>query len=74
MTKAAELGLVAAHFCLGCLYYNGDNVEKDTKKAVYHFEQVEIGGHPQAKGILHFMKRSNADATEQRNISSLLPI
>ena len=41
-TKAAELGNVAAHFCLGCLYYNG----------VYHFEQAAIGGHPQARGIL----------------------
>jgi len=53
-TKAAELGNVAAHFCLGCLYYNGDGVEKDTIKAVYHFEQAAIGGHPQARGILGF--------------------
>ncbi len=49
LTKAAELGDVAAHGCLGGLYYNGDGVEKDTKKAVYHFEQAAIGGHPYAR-------------------------
>ncbi len=73
-TKAAELGDMAAHFCLACLYYNGDGVEKDTKKAVYHFDRQQLVVILRLEAFLHFMKRSNAGATEQQNISSLLPI
>jgi tetratricopeptide (TPR) repeat protein len=51
-TKSAELGDVAAHFCLATLYYNGDGVEEDEEKAIYHFEQAAIGGHPAARGCL----------------------
>ena len=51
-TKAAELGDVAAYFCLGALYYYGNGVEKDEEKAVYHFEQAAIGGHAQARTFL----------------------
>ena len=51
LTKAAVLGDICAHFCLGCMYYDGNSVEKDTKKAVYHFEQAAIGGHPGARHI-----------------------
>jgi TPR repeat protein len=52
LTKSAELGDVAAHFCLATLYYNGDGVEEDEKRAVYHCEQASIGGHPAARGCL----------------------
>jgi len=58
-TKAAELGDVGAYFRLGCLYDSGDGVEKDTKKAVYHFEQAAIGGHPFARGLLGFLEMEN---------------
>ena len=51
-TKAAELGDMGAHCCLGLMYYKGRGVEKDEKKAVYHYEQAAIGGHPQARGQL----------------------
>jgi hypothetical protein len=51
-TMAAELGYVNAHYYLGFLYLNGDGVEKDEKKAVYHWEQAAIGGHPQARCLL----------------------
>jgi tetratricopeptide (TPR) repeat protein len=51
-TKAAKLGDVTAHCLLGGLYYQGEGVEKDMKKAVYHLEQAAIGGHPQARGYL----------------------
>ncbi len=51
-TKAAELGDVDAHFCLGTMYYEGNGVEKDEEKAVYHFEQAAIGGHIVARGLL----------------------
>jgi hypothetical protein len=44
--KAAELGDAAAHACLGNFYFEGNGVEKDMKKAVYHWEQAAIGGHP----------------------------
>ena len=46
------MGETNAHFCLGCLYYEGNGVEKDKKKAVYHWEQAAIGGHPQAICLL----------------------
>ena len=58
-TKAAELGHVDAHCCLGDLYYNGNGVEKDEKKAVYHLEQAAIGGHPQARHHLALDEMKN---------------
>jgi hypothetical protein len=58
-TKSAELGDVAAHFCLGRLYHYGNSVEKDEKKAIHHLEQAAIGGHPQARGILATHKAKN---------------
>ncbi len=58
-TKAAKLGDVGAYFHLGCLYDTGDGVEKDTKKAAYHFEQAAIGGHPYARGLLGFLEMEN---------------
>jgi tetratricopeptide (TPR) repeat protein len=58
-TNAAELGDADAHCCLGFLYYSGDDVEKDTKKAVYHWEQAAIGGHPNARSILANYEKNN---------------
>jgi localization factor PodJL len=51
-TNAAELGDVLAYYRLGNLYDKGNGVEEDTKKAVYHWEQAAIGGHPGARGFL----------------------
>jgi hypothetical protein len=51
-TKAAELGNVDAHFCLGDVYYEGRDVEKDVKKAIRHLEKAAIGGHPDARVLL----------------------
>ena len=56
---AAELGDVIAHYQLGCLYWQGEGVEKDEEKAVYHYEKAAIGGHHQA--------RHNLAAVEERN-------
>ena len=50
--KAAELGDLDAQFLVGGLYHDGQGVEKDMKKAVYHMEQAAIGGHPLARNIL----------------------
>ncbi len=58
-TKAAALGDVSAHCCLGILYFNGDGVEKDMKKALPHLEQAAIGGHPDARGLLALYEMDN---------------
>ena len=56
--KAAELGDVDAHACLGNLYFEGKGVEKDMEKAVYHWEQAAIGGHPITRGGLAMLENS----------------
>jgi tetratricopeptide (TPR) repeat protein len=48
-TKAAELGDAAAHWNLSIYYNQGIVVEKNEKKAVYHWEKAAIGGHPFAR-------------------------
>jgi TPR repeat protein len=48
-SKAAKLGDVIAHFLLSCSYQQGEGVEKDMKKAVYHMEEAAIRGHPNAR-------------------------
>jgi TPR repeat protein len=58
-TTAAETGDAAAQCVLGGLYYYGNGVEKDEKKAVYHYEQAAICGHPHARGILAVYEESN---------------
>jgi tetratricopeptide (TPR) repeat protein len=60
-TKAAELGDVAANaFLGGRMYFFGEGVEKDMKKAVYHLEQAAIGGHPGARVFLADYEINNA--------------
>ena len=48
-TKAAELGDARAHYLLGRSYHEGEGVEKDEEKEVYHLEEAAIGGHPYAR-------------------------
>jgi tetratricopeptide (TPR) repeat protein len=48
-TTAAELGDMEAHYNLSCLYRNGQGVEKNEKKEIYHSEEAAIGGHPNAR-------------------------
>ena len=48
-TKAAALGDIGAHQNLSNMYYMGNGVEKNEKKAVYHLEEAAIGGHPYAR-------------------------
>jgi len=40
---------VEAHNQLSQLYYFGEGVERDVKKAVHHLEEAAIGGHPRAR-------------------------
>ncbi len=59
LTKAAELGALMAHYELGRMYWQGDGVEKDKEKAVYHWEKAAIGGHPNARVLLANYETSN---------------
>ena len=58
-TKSAALGNVRAHYRLGNLYRDGEGVEKDEKRAVLHFEEAAIAGHPIARHNLGCMERKN---------------
>jgi TPR repeat protein len=59
LTKSAELGDVRARDKLAQLYHRGEGVEKDEKKALYHWEEAAIGGNPFA--------RHNVAAIEMEN-------
>lgn len=49
-TKAVEFGNDAgSHYYLAHMYHNGDGVEKDEKKELYHLEQAAIGGDADAR-------------------------
>ena len=48
-TKAAKLGEADAHCNLSVMYRDGNGVEKDEKKEVYHAEEAAILGHPEAR-------------------------
>ena len=54
LTKAAGLGVADAHYSLLVMYHNGEGVEKDKEKEMYHSEQAAIGGHPTARRNLGF--------------------
>ena len=58
-TKAAELGHADAHYQLSVMYREGEGVEKNEKKEVYHLEQAAIGGHPRARFNLGCHEHSN---------------
>ena len=49
LSKAAELGDADAHYNLSNMYHQGEGVEKDEKKEMYHLEEAAIGGHPKAR-------------------------
>jgi len=57
--KASELGGMEAHYNLSFLYRNGEGVEKDLKRQLYHLEEAAIGGYPDA--------RYNLGSYEDRN-------
>jgi len=59
LSKAAELGDAVAHFELSIFYREGQCVEKDAKKKVYHLEQAAIGGHAPARYNLGCIEKKN---------------
>ena len=63
-TKAAELGSADAHYNLSCLYRDGEGVEKDNEKAIYHAEEAAIAGHPSARHNLG-CKEANSGRLER---------
>ena len=58
-TKAAELGDAMAHHHLAGVYYEGESVEKDERKALYHWEESAIGGHPGARFMVAAFEMEN---------------
>ena len=47
--RAAELGSKVAHYALGSLHEEGVDVEKDTIKAIRHWEAGAMSGHVKAR-------------------------
>jgi TPR repeat protein len=63
-TKAAALGDATAHYGLSRMYHNGDGVQKDIKKKIYHAEKAAISGHPMARHYLG-CHEANSDRIER---------
>ena len=51
------MGDVQAHQQLGHMYVEGKGVEADMKKAIYHWEEAAIGGHPNARSNIGIIER-----------------
>ena len=47
--KAAGLGHIESHYHLSIVYDEGQVVEKNGGKAIYHAEEAAIGGHVMAR-------------------------
>ena len=72
-SKAAALGFMDAHYNLS-LMYDGDGIEKDEKKRIYHLEEAAIGGHPEARNNLAIMetKRGRMDSRSVEEVHGRL--
>ncbi len=60
-TKAAALGEAGAHYNSSVLYRQGEGVERDAKKEIYHLEEAAIGGHPAARYNLGCYEEGNGN-------------
>ncbi len=58
-TKAAELGDALAHFELSDMYREGNGVEEDSEKEVYHLKEAAIRGDPNSRLRLGYMDAIN---------------
>ncbi len=65
-TKAAGLGDTEAHYKLSLAYLEGHGVEQDIKKAVHHWEEAAIGGHPDARYNLGVHELNNGRCDRAR--------
>jgi tetratricopeptide (TPR) repeat protein len=61
LSKAAKLGDIEAHNDLSTLYHEGEGVENDEKKKMYHLEEAAIGGHPNARHNLGAIEHENGN-------------
>ena len=63
--RGAELGSTAAHYDLGRAYFVGyDGLEKDAKKAKYHWEKAAVGSGPNctpARYMLGYIEESDGN-------------
>jgi len=56
--KAAALGDIESHQNLSLMYHEGQGVERDEKKKIYHAEEAAIGGHPRARNNLSVIEQN----------------
>mmetsp|Transcript_7812 Transcript_7812/g.15946 ORF Transcript_7812/g.15946 Transcript_7812/m.15946 type:complete len:306 (-) Transcript_7812:208-1125(-) len=61
-TRAAGLGVAISHCVLAMAYRNGQGIERDEKRAIYHWEKAAIGGHPGARFNLGFVEGKSGRA------------
>mmetsp|Transcript_2158 Transcript_2158/g.3337 ORF Transcript_2158/g.3337 Transcript_2158/m.3337 type:complete len:321 (+) Transcript_2158:31-993(+) len=61
-TRAAGLGVAISHCVLANAYQNGQGVERDEKRAINHWEEAAIGGHPGARFNLGAIEEHNRRA------------
>ena len=58
-TDAVKLGDRRSFYHLGILYYDGHGVKKDLEKAIHHWEEAAIGGHPFARhNVAHYEEKN----------------
>ncbi len=69
-TKAAALGDADAHYHLSIMYANGEGVETDEEKKVYHLEQAAILSHPKARHYLACVEKDNGNI--ERSVKHLI--
>lgn len=71
-SKAAELGDVLAHYELALLYRNGEGVEMNFEKEMYHTEEAAIAGHATARNNLamYELQKGNMDRAVKHFIIS----
>ncbi|EJK62967.1 hypothetical protein THAOC_16402 [Thalassiosira oceanica] len=63
--RAAKIGFRDAHCSLGCLYHVGTDVEKDTARAIRHYEAAAVKGVVTARHNLGYVEyeAGNYDCT-----------
>ena len=68
--RAAELGVKYAHYSLGCLYDEGEDVERDTAKMIRHWEKAAMCGSVYARCNLgnEESRAGNDDIALQHNL------
>ncbi|KAL7527416.1 hypothetical protein ACHAXR_001952 [Thalassiosira sp. AJA248-18] len=59
--QAVKLGGITTHCDIGSLYFNGEGVEKDVKKAKYHCELGAMGGDRIARYNLGIVERDKGN-------------